>query len=255
MYHALPEELLQYFLYFSFCAFLGWILESTFRSFTEKHLTNAGFLSGPFVPIYGFGALIIALIGRFFSNIPPVLFWTALILSPTLLEYLVAVLLENFFGLTLWDYKKEFLNLQGRICLKFSIIWALLVLFASRILEPWAFSTIAGLGPYLGHFFSGALFMYFIIDTIHSIRSVFNFKAVLATLQKLLDSGDKFLTSFDLIANARGTTEGLKKKLPSEIKSLLKPIRAFPALKEELKTRITVFPEWIREQLERRMGR
>jgi uncharacterized membrane protein len=255
MYSALPGELLRYFLYFSFAAFLGWILESTYRSFVEKRFVNAGFLSGPFVPIYGFGALIIALIGRFLGNLPPVLFWTFLILSPTVLEYLAAFLLESYFGLTLWDYKHEFMNLQGRICLKFSIFWAILVLFANRILEPLVFTKIDEMGPYLSHFVTGALSMYFIVDTFHSIRAVFNFKAVIADLQKLLESGEKFVTSFDLITKALGTAEGLKQKLPLELKRLLKPMRAFPVLRKELQTRFAVFPEWIREQLEKRMGK
>jgi uncharacterized membrane protein len=255
MYSALPAELLHYFLYFSFTAFIGWILESTYRSITEKHFANAGFLSGPFVPIYGFGALIIALIGQFLANLPPVLFWSALILSPTVLEYLAAVILEGYFGLTLWDYKHEFLNLQGRICLKFSVFWAILVLFAHQILEPWAFARIAALGPYMAHFLSGALMMYFIIDTIQSVRAVFNFKAVIGDLQKLLESGGKFITSFDLVSNALGTAEGLKQKLPLELKRLLKPIRAFPVLRNEVRSRFAVFPEWIREQLEKRMGK
>lgn len=255
MHEALPEELLRYFLYFSFSAFLGWVLESTYRSLTEKHLVNAGFLSGPFVPIYGFGAILIAVIGRLLAGLPAWLFWIIMISAPTALEYVAAVLLENFFGLTLWDYKDEFLNFQGRICLKFSFFWALLVIGANRILEPWAFAIISGLGPYLIHFFSGALLMYFIMDTIQSIRAVFNFKTVIADLQTLLEMGGKFLTSFDLISNAMGTAEGLKKKLPQELKRLLKPVRAFPVLKEEIRARFAVFPEWIREHLEKRMGK
>lgn len=255
MYQTLPNELLQYFLYFSFTAFLGWILETSYRSITERHFTNAGFLSGPFVPIYGFGALIIALIGQLLANLPPLLFWSALILSPTVLEYLAAVILEGYFGLTLWDYKNEFLNFQGRICFKFSVFWALLVLFANKILEPWAFEKIAGLGPYLIHFFSGALFMYFVIDTIHSIRAVFNFKTVIEDLQKLLEAGGKFVTSFDVVSNVLGTAEGLKQRLPLEIRRLLKPIRAFPVLREELRSRFAVFPEWIKEQLAKRIGK
>ncbi|AEJ18718.1 putative ABC transporter permease [Gracilinema caldarium] len=255
MYKALPNELLQYFLYFCFSAFLGWILESTYRSIIEKRFVNAGFLSGPFVPIYGFGALIIAFIGRFLANLPPFLFWVILLLSPTVLEYFSAVILESYFGLTLWDYNHEFLNFQGRICLKFSIFWTFLVLFTNRILEPLVFIKIAELGPYLTHFLTGAMLMYFIIDTFHSIRAVFNFKAVIVDLQKLLESGEKFVTSFDLIPKALGTAEGLKQKLPLELKRLLKPIRAFPVLQKELQARFAVFPEWIKEQLEKRMGK
>jgi uncharacterized membrane protein len=39
--------------------FVGWIIETVYRSYNEKKIVNAGFLSGPFLPIYGFGAIII----------------------------------------------------------------------------------------------------------------------------------------------------------------------------------------------------
>ena len=63
MAREIPSILLNNFLYFSFMSFLGWILESAYRSYRERRLVNAGFLSGPFVPIYGLGGVIISLIG------------------------------------------------------------------------------------------------------------------------------------------------------------------------------------------------
>ena len=43
-------NILSYFIIYSF---LGWIMESIFRSFCEKRIVNTGFLIGPVCPIYG----------------------------------------------------------------------------------------------------------------------------------------------------------------------------------------------------------
>ena len=51
-------NLLTYFLVYSF---LGWMLESIFKTILEKKPVNSGFLHGPFCPIYGIGALIMYL--------------------------------------------------------------------------------------------------------------------------------------------------------------------------------------------------
>ena len=57
--------LLTYFLIYSF---LGWIMESIFRSIIEKKVINTGFLKGPICPIYGFGALIMVAVLNGLSN-------------------------------------------------------------------------------------------------------------------------------------------------------------------------------------------
>ena len=48
-----------YFLGFIFYSFLGWIWETTYCSVKAKHFINRGFLNGPIIPIYGFGAVLI----------------------------------------------------------------------------------------------------------------------------------------------------------------------------------------------------
>jgi uncharacterized membrane protein len=83
----LPEKLLTYFLYFSVMAFAGWIIEMVYRSCNEKKFVNAGFLSGPFLPIYGFGAVIITSLHRESQRFPEIVSWAIALLSPTVLEY------------------------------------------------------------------------------------------------------------------------------------------------------------------------
>ena len=54
-----------YVVLFAIYSFMGWILEVIYRSITQRKFVNAGFLFGPFVPIYGFGALFVILISHF----------------------------------------------------------------------------------------------------------------------------------------------------------------------------------------------
>jgi hypothetical protein len=83
----LPEKFLTYFLYFSAMAFVGRIIESVYRSYYEKKFVNAGFLSGPFLSIYGFDAVIITSINTEVRNFPVIFSWIITLLSPTALEY------------------------------------------------------------------------------------------------------------------------------------------------------------------------
>ena len=51
--YSAPQWLLVFFLY---CV-LGWCFESTVVSVKQRHFVNRGFLRGPMLPIYGFGAV------------------------------------------------------------------------------------------------------------------------------------------------------------------------------------------------------
>jgi uncharacterized membrane protein len=243
-----PEKLLIYFLYFSSMAFAGWIIETVYRSYNEKKFVNAGFLSGPFLPIYGFGAVIMTLVHGETQKFSEIFSWVITLLSPTVLEYFGSWFLEKIFKLKLWDYKKEQFNVNGRICLKFSIIWAFFAVIHILIIQPKIFKRIMILGPYISHFIAGGLFTYFILDANYSVRSVLNFKDFQNNILKLIEKGNKFIPAFDLIFDGKTS----RKILPSEIRRILKPLNAFPNLRSTFKEKLFVFPDWIRKILEER---
>jgi uncharacterized membrane protein len=229
-------------------SFTGWIIESVYRSYQEKKFVNAGFLSGPFIPIYGFGAVIITIINMELQKFPVVLSWTITLLSPTVLEYFVSWIMEKTFKLKLWDYKNERLNLNGRICLKFSIFWAVLAAIHILFMLPGMIKRIMILGPYYSHFIAGGLFAYFMLDLNHSARSIINFKEFQNNLLKLIEKGGKYIPAFDFISNDKDAN----KKLPNEFRRLLKPINAFPNLRKSFKEKTFVLPKWINEILEKK---
>ena len=110
-------EILTYFIVYSF---LGWVMESVFRSIIEKKIINTGFLRGPFCPIYGIGAIIMLIFLERFQDKPILLFFIAITLL-TAWEYIVGVILEKLFNTKYWDYSNHKFNFQGRICLTNSI--------------------------------------------------------------------------------------------------------------------------------------
>jgi uncharacterized membrane protein len=156
--------------------------------------------------------------------------------------------MEKIFKLKLWDYKNERLNLNGRICLKFSIIWAFFALIHILVIQPRIFRRIMILGPYYSHFIAGGLFAYFMIDINYSVKSIIGFKDFQNNISKLIEEGKKFKPAFDF-----DLEDGkMSMKLPNEIHRLLKPLNAFPNLRKAFKEKSFIFPKWINEILEKR---
>ena len=75
----------QWILYFYVYCFLGWIFESCYVSFRKKEWVNRGFLHGPFLPIYGSGAVMMLFVSEPFKN-NLILTYFAGVVGATLLE-------------------------------------------------------------------------------------------------------------------------------------------------------------------------
>jgi len=54
--------------FFAIYAFFGWLVEVAYRSATQRRFVNAGFLFGPFVPLYGMGALLVLALGSLMAG-------------------------------------------------------------------------------------------------------------------------------------------------------------------------------------------
>lgn len=177
------------FLTFAFLFFLGsvlgWVLELFFRRFLsrnnpERKWINPGFCAGPYLSLYGTGLCLLYLITALgqrpiisdpFGN--RVLLFLLMAFGMTVIEYLSGNLLLNFFHIRLWDYSNEWSNIQGIICPKFSLIWAILGVIYSSVIHPYLLTVLLWLSDHLAFsFFIGLFFGVWILDTIHSARSI-----------------------------------------------------------------------------------
>lgn len=58
-------EICMYFLLYSF---LGWVIEVIYHAVTQGKIVNRGFLNGPVCPVYGFGMLVVFMLGNVVSS-------------------------------------------------------------------------------------------------------------------------------------------------------------------------------------------
>jgi len=133
MQNSLFKKLKIYFFSFLLYCFIGWIYE-VILEFTYGHgFVNRGFLHGPYLPVYGFGALLILFTIRPFSKrkihinkllITPIITFFLIFLLTSVVEYCAGIILDIFFNKTLWDYSDEPFNINGIVCLTASLKFA-----------------------------------------------------------------------------------------------------------------------------------
>lgn len=124
-------------MYFFICSFIGWLLEVAYAFSVYGTFVDRGFLRGPICPIYGYGAVIMVLITDWIKNkkiTNSLIIFAIVAVIATVLEYIASYFLELVFDLRWWDYTGYFLNINGRVCLIFSIFFGIAgVIFIKNI--------------------------------------------------------------------------------------------------------------------------
>lgn len=88
-----------------------------------------------FYGIYGVGAVIIIVFSQYFSKNNFTLFLGGYIIGSTT-EYLTSFLVEIILHAKWWDYSNNILNINGRVCLLYSVFWGILTIFLVKKFNP-----------------------------------------------------------------------------------------------------------------------
>ena len=131
MYHY---TFVQWLFFFYFYSFFGWCFESTYVSIKSKKLVNRGFMRGPFLPIYGSGAIMMLVVSSPFQD-NLFLVYLAGCVGATALEYVTGVLMEALFKVRYWDYSNQKFQFQGHICLGSTLAWGGLTILVTRFVH------------------------------------------------------------------------------------------------------------------------
>lgn len=123
-------------------SFLGFIMETSLKYLLYPNMHN-GILFGPWVPLYGFGALFIyALYSLIEKKLSWKKIWKVLLLFVSvvvflsLLEWLGGTLIEFLFHKEFWDYGDQKFHLGPYISLGMSLLWGFLSLVFVFIVLP-----------------------------------------------------------------------------------------------------------------------
>ena len=122
----MKNKLRNSFIIFFVYAIVGWIYELLIFYYHGEGWINRGFLYGPYLPVYGFGMLLlVSVLKKIYSRkkknikdwiIDILIILISVFVIVTTVEYITHYVMDTFFGIKLWDYTKDFLNINGRVC-------------------------------------------------------------------------------------------------------------------------------------------
>ncbi len=126
-------RILAYFVVYSVA---GFIIETIFGLLTKGVLeSRKSFLYGPFCSIYGLGAVLMILPLQKYKKNNYTLFFAGFFIG-SIIEYMVSLVGELIFHIKWWDYSDQMFNINGRICVLFSLFWGLLAIYLMSDINP-----------------------------------------------------------------------------------------------------------------------
>lgn len=124
-------------------SFIGWIIEEAHSFVVNKKFKRAGFLIGPFKPMYGIAVTLLILCNQTLGiDGSPLIILCFLI--PTTVEYISGYMLKHIFNKSYWDYSHLKYNIHGFVTLKFSLYWTLLSYIGIYFLQPVVYNFYKG---------------------------------------------------------------------------------------------------------------
>lgn len=173
--------IIKYLFLFITGALMGWGIEVIFRRYFggAKRWINPGFLSGPYLPLYGSATCILYIISDSGIN-----FYFKMILFmivTTVIEYVTGMFFLKYYNTRLWDYTKLKGNVRGIIAPLYSVFWTVLSLVFYFVLYPYFYKRIEFLYEHLEFsLLVGIVCGMIMIDTINSFD-------ILSRLKKITD--------------------------------------------------------------------
>ncbi|MDE6504270.1 MAG: hypothetical protein K2L42_00175 [Clostridia bacterium] len=180
---------------------LGWCIEVLFRRvFTAKKWINPGFLTGPYLPLYGFGVaglfgISLIPIDTGYPALDGVIIIAIMGVAMTVIEYIAGLIFIKGMKIRLWDYSNRKGNIQGIICPLFSFFWLAVSAFYYYVIDPYVIEAVIWFVHHMAFaFVVGLFFGVFLVDLGHSvnftakIRAFAKKRGVVVSFEKLKES-------------------------------------------------------------------
>lgn len=179
----------------------GWIIEVLFRRFFSQHKwINPGFLIGPYIPLYGFGVVILYLLSNIkldlINNVYLEVILKILIIAIciTLIEFVAGLIFIKGLKIKLWDYSNQKGNILGIICPLFSFFWLIISSLYYFFINPYLCQAIEWLASQehnIYYFFIGIIYGMMITDFAYSMHIATHIRKAAKEL-KITVNLDKF---------------------------------------------------------------
>ena len=181
--------------FFMIYSVLGWVIEVAFHAVTLGKVVNRGFLNGPLCPVYGSGVLMVLAVvyidGKIFGfeteleNASTAGLFVIGIIFATLIELIAGFVLDKLFHARWWDYSEMKFNLNGYICLEFSIIWGLAIAFVLRVVQPVFRNFVDWIPKFAGWLMLAVMYVVFLLDIVITVLTVLKFNRRLEKMREI----------------------------------------------------------------------
>ena len=128
------EKIKPYLFYFYIFSFIGWVWEVVLWLIMYGEIVNPGTMHGPWLTIYGAGAVLIILISKKIKN-NYLLFGISSLLCG-IIEYSTALYLNHFHSTKWWDYSNHLLNIDGKTSIEVMLLFGLVCTLGIKYFIP-----------------------------------------------------------------------------------------------------------------------
>lgn len=249
-------SIVQWLFFFYLYCFFGWCFESTYVSLKSRKLVNRGFMRGPFLPLYGSGAIMMLVVSAPFQD-NLLLTYIAGVIGATALEYVTGVMMEALFKVRYWDYSNQPFNYKGHICLSSSVAWGFLTILMTRVIHRPIEQFVLAIPMRTLACVTGIMTVYIVADFTLSFKAAMELRDILVRLQKVKEEVERLQRRLDVII-AFNNAEKEQKRLEGELSLAelsLGVKQRFASLKENIQNRPSAYGEGIREEIAELRGR
>ncbi len=244
----------QWLLFFYVYCFLGWCFESALVSVAQRRPVNRGFLKGPFLPIYGTGAIAILLLTLPVRANPLLVFLLGM-LAATALEFVTGACMERLFKVRYWDYSHKRFNVHGYICLTSSLAWGALSVMLVGFLHAAVEHFVLRLSADMVRALDFVLSVVFVYDFVTSLRAAYSLRKLIEQSARLRREVDALRARIDALSQAADQArQGLRERTEDILDDIRARASALQDVPDELRTRYEACRATI-EQLRAQSGR
>lgn len=240
----------EWLFFFYFYCFFGWVFESTYVSIKSRKLINRGFMRGPFLPLYGTGAIMMLVVSMPFQD-NVVLTYLAGCVGATLLELVTGITMEALFKVRYWDYSKKKFNYKGHICLSSTIAWGFLTILMTEVVHQEVAKVVLALSHQVLTVLTVLITIEIAADFALSFKAALDLRDVLVGLEKAKNEMERIQKRLDvLIAFAEDEFAARKQESESKVEELILSLEErFRNIKERLVVEPGALEEKVREEL------
>ncbi|MBE6158077.1 MAG: hypothetical protein E7160_04745 [Firmicutes bacterium] len=164
------------FLLFIIYSVIGYLVEIISCTIYFKKLSlSRGYLIGPYIPIYGEGAILISILLNKYKDDILVLFIMGMLIC-SVLEYFTSLIMEKLFKLRWWDYSTMPFNINGRICLEYGVLFGFGGVLIVNYVNPFLVNFLSSLPKSYVYVIGTVVLIPFLVDLIESTYIIFHLK-------------------------------------------------------------------------------